>query len=148
MRRHVEEFLRHEQRDERHHLQVGLERLELLPDLGLLVGSRLVDRKFGRKCRLLERIGFRARLLGRHVDGDHILAALQQRLQHGLAERLLAVDHDTHLDLRSSQWILFCSWVLTFAGTTHRVGSRYSAAAFFRTAVAPASLRPAISSAE
>ena len=35
--------------------------------------------------------------LRRDVDGDDLLAALEQRLEHRLAERLLAVNHDTHL---------------------------------------------------
>ena len=41
--RDVEEFLRHEQRHERHHLQVRLERAEFLPHLRLAVG-RPADR--------------------------------------------------------------------------------------------------------
>src|SRR5262249_39570348 len=94
--RDVEEVLRHEQRDEGHHLQVGLERAELVPHFGLAVGGGLIDRQLGRERRLLERIRFLARLLRRHIGGDHILTALDERLQHGLAERLLAVDHDTH----------------------------------------------------
>jgi hypothetical protein len=32
----------------------------------------------------------------RDIGGDDVLAALEQRLQHGLAEGLLAMDHDTH----------------------------------------------------
>ena len=35
---------------------------------------------------------------GATVDGDDILAALEQRFQHGLAEGLLAVNDDTHSD--------------------------------------------------
>jgi hypothetical protein len=95
--RDVQELLRHEQRDERHHLEVGFQRAELLPHLGLAIGRRLIDRQLGRDRRLLERIGARAFLLRRHVDRDDVLAALDERLQHGLAERLLAVDHDTHM---------------------------------------------------
>jgi hypothetical protein len=38
-----------------------------------------------------------AGLLGRHIGGDHVLAALEESLQHGLAERLLAVNHDAHV---------------------------------------------------
>src|SRR5262249_50186399 len=64
--------------------------------LRLAVGGGLVDRKLRRERRLLERFGLRALFLGRHVDCDDVLAALAQRLQHRLAERLLAVHHDTH----------------------------------------------------
>ena len=74
--RDVEEFLRHEQRDERHHLQVGLERLELLPHFRLAVGRRLIDRQLGGERRFLQRIGLRALLLRRDIDGDDVLAAL------------------------------------------------------------------------
>ena len=94
--RDVEEVLRHEQRDEGHHLQVGLERAELLPHLRLAVGGGLIDRKLGGERRFLQRIGLGAFLLGRDIDGDHVLAALDQRFEHGLAEGLLAVNHDTH----------------------------------------------------
>src|SRR5262249_12270484 len=94
--RNVEELLRHEQRDERHHLQVRLECLELRPHFRLAVGGRLIDRKLRRKRRLLERIGFCPLLLRRYVDGDDVFATLAQRLQYRLAEGLLAVHHDTH----------------------------------------------------
>ena len=91
-----EELFRHEQRDESHHLQIRLERLELLPHLGLAVGGRLIDRKLRRECGLLERIGLCALLLRRGIDGDDVLAALAQRFQNRLTEGLLAVHHDTH----------------------------------------------------
>ena len=97
--RDVEEFLRHEQRDEGHHLEVGLERLELLPHLRLAIGRRLIDRQLGGERRFLQRIGPGAFLLRRDIDGDDVLAALEQRLQHRLAEGLLAVNHDTHCNL-------------------------------------------------
>jgi hypothetical protein len=96
--RDVEKFFRHEQRDEGHHLQVGFERLELGPDFGLAVGRRLIDRERGCERSLLQGIGLGALLLRRDIDRDHFVAALQQRLQDGLAERLLAVHHDTHSD--------------------------------------------------
>ena len=70
--RDVEEVLRHEQRDEGHHLQVGLERLELLPDLRVLVGRRLIDRQLGGERRFLQRIGLGAFLLRRDIDRDHL----------------------------------------------------------------------------
>ncbi len=98
MSRDVEELFRHEQRDESHHLQVGLERFEFFPDLGLAIIVGLMDRKLGRQRRLFQRVGFRAGLFRRHIDGDDIVAALEQRFQHGLAERLLPVNHDTHIE--------------------------------------------------
>ncbi len=79
--RDVEEVLRHEQRDERHHLQVGLQRLELLPHFGLAVRRRLKHRQLGGERRLLERIGLGALFLGRDVDADDVLAALDAALR-------------------------------------------------------------------
>src|SRR4051812_1682787 len=132
--RNVEKFFRHEQRDEGHDLQVGLERLELGPDLGLAVGRRLIDRKRGRERRLLQRIGFGTLLLRRDIDRDHFVATLEQRLQDGLAERLLAVHHDTHSDFlqnlrrharESRHPVVACDyWVPAFAGTTLYAYSR------------------------
>src|SRR6266849_6776094 len=55
-----------------------------------------MDRETSRLRGFLERIGLRAFLLRRDIDGNHVLAALEQRLQHRLAERLLAVHHNTH----------------------------------------------------
>ena len=46
--------------------------------------------------RLLQRIGLGAWLFRRDIDGDDVLAALDQRFKHRLAERLLAVNDDTH----------------------------------------------------
>jgi hypothetical protein len=77
-------------------LQVGLERFEFFPHFRLLVGVRLIDRQLGRHRRFLERIGLGARFFRRDIDGDDILAALEQRFEHRLAERLLAVNDDTH----------------------------------------------------
>ena len=74
----------------------GLERLELLPHFRLAIGFRLIDRQLGGDRGFLERIGLGAGLLGRDIDRDHLVAALQQRFQHGFAEGLLAMDHDTH----------------------------------------------------
>jgi hypothetical protein len=45
----------------------------------------------------LERIGLGARLFRGDIDGDHFIAALQERFQHGLSEGLLAMNYDTHL---------------------------------------------------
>src|SRR5205823_266536 len=50
----------------------------------------------GGERRFLERIDLLARLLGRRINGDHLVAAFAQRLEHRLAERLLAVHHDPH----------------------------------------------------
>jgi hypothetical protein len=65
-----------------------------------------MHRQRGRERGLLQRIGLGALLLRRDIDGDHVLAALEQRLQHRLAERLLAVHHDAHffLDLSCYRW--------------------------------------------
>ena len=94
--RNVEKLFRHEQGDERHHLQVGLERAEFLPHLGLAIRGGLIDRKLGGERRLLERVGLLAWFLGRAIDRDHVLAALDERFEHGLAERLLAMNDDPH----------------------------------------------------
>ena len=74
----------------------GFSALNSSQHLGLAVGGRLEHRQLGRQRRFLERIGLLAGLLRRHIDADDVLAALQQRFQHGLAEGLLAMDHDAH----------------------------------------------------
>src|SRR2546423_10480932 len=94
--RDVEEILRHEQRDESHHLQIRLERAKLLPHLGFLVRVGLIHREAGGKRGFHQRVGLLPRLLRRHIDGDNVLAALDERFEHCLAERLLAMNHDTH----------------------------------------------------
>ena len=91
----------------------GFSALELLPHLGLAVGGRLKDRQLGRQRRLLQRIGLLAGLLRRDIDADHVLAALEQRFQHGLAEGLLAMDHDAHGSTPRA-WALMGPW--RFAG--------------------------------
>jgi hypothetical protein len=55
-----------------------------------------MDRKLGRERRLLERIGLGARAFRRDVDGNHVLAALEQRFKHCFAECLLAVNNYSH----------------------------------------------------
>ena len=75
----------------------GFSALELLPHLRLAVGRGLVDRQPGGERGLLQRIGLLARLLRRHIDADDVLAALEQRLEHRLAEGLLAVNDDAHV---------------------------------------------------
>ena len=55
-----------------------------------------MHRQLGRDRRFLQRVGLGAFLLRRDVDGNDLLAALEQRFKNGLAERLLAVDDDTH----------------------------------------------------
>ena len=62
----------------------------------LLVGVRLIDRKLRGKRRLLQWVGFRAGLFRRDIDRDDIFAALDERFEHSLAERLLSVNHNTH----------------------------------------------------
>ena len=94
--RNVEKLFRNEQRDERHHLEVGLQRFELLPDFRLLVGIRLVDRKVGGERRFLERVSLLAFLFRRDIDADYIVTALQERFEYGFSEGLLAMHDDTH----------------------------------------------------
>ena len=96
MGRDVQKFFRHEQRDEGHHLKVGLKGTELLPNFRLAIGRRLAHRQFRGQRGFLQRIGLGAFLLRRDIRRDDIVAALEQRLQHGFAERLLAVNNDTH----------------------------------------------------
>ena len=55
-----------------------------------------MDGQVGGERRFLQRIGLGARLLRRDIDRDHFSPRLMQRFQDGLAERLLAVDYDTH----------------------------------------------------
>ena len=56
----------------------------------------MIDRKLGGECGLLERIGLCARAFRGDIDGDHILAALEQRFEHRFAECLLAMNNDAH----------------------------------------------------
>ena len=49
----------------------------------------------GDRC-FLERIGFRALLFRRDVNGNDVIAALGQCLKHRFAERLLSVHDNTH----------------------------------------------------
>ncbi len=95
--RDVEEARGHEQGDERHHLQIGLQRLELVPDrTGLAVGFRLVQRQLQGERGLFHRVGLLPFLVGRHIDADDVLAALDERLEHRLAECLLPMNDDAH----------------------------------------------------
>ena len=92
----VQHRLRHKQRHVGHDAQVGVGRLHQLqrlghpPALGLVHGKALLAREH------LERVLGPARLVGRAEDGDHVLLALQQLLEHGLAEGLLPMHDDTH----------------------------------------------------
>ena len=155
--RDVEEFLRNKQRHERHHLQVGLERAEFLPDFRLAIGSRLIHRQLGRERRFLERIGLGAGLLRRDVDGNDLLAALEQRFEHRLAERLLPVNDDAHCRFlspsascprsRASSNSPVVLGIPAFAGTRQTIV--YAASAFFSGAlIAPDALISAISLSE
>ena len=88
---------RHDQRDEGHHLEVGRERAELLHHRRVAERRRADERQPGGRGRLRERVLPLPR--GRGVDGDDLVAAAEQRLEHGLAEGLLAVNHDAHRSL-------------------------------------------------
>src|SRR5262245_28436115 len=95
----IENLFGHDEGDVGHDAQIGLELRELLPHLGLVAkGPRLINGKIPGEGGLLQGIDATAPLgrLGGTVDGDHVLFALQQGLQHALAERLLPVHHDTH----------------------------------------------------
>ena len=97
MCRRVEEFFRHEQRDERHDLEVGLERLELGQHFRRFVRGRLHHFQTGSERGFLQRIDLGAFFFWRNINGDDFFVAFEQRFQHRLAEGLLAVDHDTHI---------------------------------------------------
>ena len=130
MGRDVEEFLRHEQRDEGHDLKVGFERFEVLPDFRIFVGIRLMHRKLGRKRRFLQRIGLGAGLLRRDIDGDDFVAALEQRFEHRLAERLLSVNDDTHVNTPLSHLPGRSTLCRPLAAGMHRAQeTRYAASA-------------------
>jgi hypothetical protein len=92
-----EEVLGHEQRHERHHAEVGLQVGERPPHLGILERGGLQQRQLVLERRLLERVGSRALLVGCAIDRDHLFAALEQRFQHRLAERLLPDQRDPHV---------------------------------------------------
>ena len=94
----------------------------------------------------LQRIFRPARLVGRAAHRDDILAALEQLLEHGLAEGLLAMNDDTHrlLSLPGPA----AAQCAAQAGVRFIVEC-YSAAAFFTGgSVAPEALIAATSSAE
>ena len=94
--RDVQKIFGNEQRHESHHLQIRLERAEFLPHPRLAIGRRLINRQLGGERRFFQRIGLGAFLLGRDISRDDILAALDQRFEHRLAECLLAVNDNTH----------------------------------------------------
>src|SRR5262249_29811039 len=105
--RDVEKFFGHKQRHEGHHLKIGLKRFKLGPHFRFFIGVRLMHRKLGGKRRFLQRVSFRARALRRNVNGDDILAALEQRFEYRFAERLLTVNYDTHIEI---PFPLLSSW--------------------------------------
>ncbi len=101
VRGQIEDLLGDDQRHVRHHAQVGLQARRIPPAPRSLCETTRgwMHGQVPRERRLLQRIDPPAALgrLGRAVDGDHVLPALQQRLQHAPAERLLPVDHDAHV---------------------------------------------------
>src|SRR6185295_5750400 len=92
----IEHRLGYEQRHVGHHAQVGvgrlheLESLRRFPALGLVHGQALLLGKH------LERILGTTRLVGRAEHRHHILLALEQLLEHGLAEGFLPMHYDPH----------------------------------------------------
>ena len=107
----IEHGLRHEQRHVGHDAQIRvaglhqLERLGRLPALRLMHGEALLAREH------LEGILGTARLVGRAEHGDDILLALEQLLEHGLAEGLLSMHDDTHFPrlLARLAWMPACA---------------------------------------
>ena len=93
-RGHGEELLRDDQRDERHDLEVRRERAEPLDHRGIAERRRADERQPGGGRGFGQRIGPLA--FRRGVHRHDIVAALEQGLEHGLAEGLLAVHHDPH----------------------------------------------------
>ena len=98
---HGQEPRRDDQRDEGHHLEVGRETRGTAP---ATAGSRndagRTQRQPGGQRGLRQRVLPRA--LRRGVHRHHVVAPLEQRLEHGLAEGLLAVHHDPHASLLAS----------------------------------------------
>src|SRR5258706_13005034 len=94
--RDVEEFLGHEQRDERHHLKVRRQKSKFLPHLLLAIGGGLYDGNARRDGSFLQRIGLRTRFLGRDINRNDVVAAPDERIEHRFAKGLLAVDDNSH----------------------------------------------------
>ena len=119
----IEHGLRHEQRHVGHDAQIGvaafhqLEGLGRFPALRLMHGQALLARKD------LERIFRPARLVGGAEYGDDVLLALEQPVEHGLAEGLLSMDDDAHLFTPDQ--------LIPSPHSSMGRGRSYSAAAFF-----------------
>ena len=99
VRGNVQDRLGHERGHVGHHAQIRPKRRHLPGGLRLAVGPRLVDGQSPLHGALLDRIrrtAFRVRCA---VHADHVFSAIEQRLQHALPERLLAVNDDSHLQL-------------------------------------------------
>ena len=94
--RRVERLLGDEEGDVGHHPEVGLEPAHLLPHLGRAEGLRLEDGDPPLDGARLQGIGGAALAVRGGVDPHHVLAAVEQRLQHRAPERLLSVDDDSH----------------------------------------------------
>jgi hypothetical protein len=113
-RRHVQHLFGHDERHVGHHAQIGFEPAELLPHLGLVLErARLEHRKLSRERGLFQRIDPSAlSRIRRAIHADHVFTALEQRLEHALAKRLLPMDDDTHgsFPRERSGWECYLMW--------------------------------------
>jgi hypothetical protein len=91
-----ERLFGHQQQHVSHDAEFGVQALHLLPNTRVLEGRGLEEGEILGEREFLERIQLRARLVGRAVDADDLLAAIEQRFEHRMAEGLLAVEQDTH----------------------------------------------------
>ena len=94
----VQDRLGHQQRNVRHHAQIGVQRAHLLKHSCILVARRLKERQvplFGQRFQRIDPATF----IGRTVHRADVLAAFQQRFQDGFAEGLLAMNDQFHLFL-------------------------------------------------
>jgi hypothetical protein len=94
--RDVDEILRRELQHERHDAEVDVELFQGLLCLITLQGGELEQRHALLLRRHLERIGARTGLLRRAEHARHLVLAREERLEHRLAEILLADDGDFH----------------------------------------------------
>ena len=95
--RDIAGFLRHEYDHIGHHHQVGVESAKLVQNLGVGVVGRLHKGQPFFQGKFLDRIDGFAFFIRRTVDGNHVVAALQHRLQASLTEGLLSVHDNPHI---------------------------------------------------
>src|ERR1700687_2067346 len=98
VRRDIEEFFGNKQRHEGHDLKIRLERFELVPHFRFFVRLRLIHRKLGGERRFFQRIRLCARAFRRNINSDDVVTSFEQRFEYRFAERLLAMNHNTHIN--------------------------------------------------